>query len=180
MYVFLSCVKRCLRKSRFIKLFTWAHWSVSHQQWIFQTCGSTATDLIMLLFTQYETIRGLPLPAVSPSRYISCQDISVQQSHAGSHSVISNKPRLHSETNWYSYNKNRSSPAWGQWYPAPPFHVWLPCCCIHPALYLKMLWFLAPPAKSWRRVWIQTHKIYFTNKNMWVCLFDLKRYQILI
>ena len=48
-----------------------------------------------------------------------------------------------------------------QWCPAsqfeicaPPFHVWLAGCCIHPILCLKMwppLWLLAPPAaKSWR------------------------------
>jgi len=69
----------------------------------------------MLLFTQYETILGLPLSAVSTSRCITCQDICVQQSHAGSHSVISIKSRLHSEINRYSYSNNRSSPAWGQY-----------------------------------------------------------------
>jgi len=37
----------------------------------------------MLLFTQYKTIRGLPLPAVSLSRFITCQDVCDQQSHAG-------------------------------------------------------------------------------------------------
>jgi len=52
-------------------------------QWIFQTCGSTAADLLMLLFTQYITIRGLPLSAVSLSRCITCQEVCVQQSHAG-------------------------------------------------------------------------------------------------
>jgi len=57
--------------------------TVSHLQWIFQTCGSTATDLLMLHFAQYKTIRGLPLSAVSLSRCIICQDVSVQQSHAG-------------------------------------------------------------------------------------------------
>ena len=41
----------------------------------------------------------------------------------------------------------------GQWCPAPPFHVWPPCCCIHPTLYFKnvvpllffcpSIWFLA-------------------------------------
>jgi len=75
----------------------------------------------MLLFTQYETVRGLPLSAVS--RCITCQDVCVQQSLAGSHSVISNKPRLHNEINQHSYNKNRSSPAWGQWYPDAPSGV---------------------------------------------------------
>jgi len=52
--------------------------TVSHQQWIFQTCGSTGTDLLMLLFTHYKTIRGLPLSAVSLSRCITCQDVCVQ------------------------------------------------------------------------------------------------------
>jgi len=37
----------------------------------------------MLLFAQYKTMRGLPLSAVSLSRCITCQDVSVQQSHAG-------------------------------------------------------------------------------------------------
>ena len=53
------------------------------------------------------------------------------------------------------------SPAGGQWRPAPPFeigappfHVWLPGCCIHPILYFKIVapllvfgpsfWFLPP------------------------------------
>jgi len=31
--------------------------TVSHQQWIFETCGSTATDLLMLLFTRYRGIK---------------------------------------------------------------------------------------------------------------------------
>jgi len=37
----------------------------------------------MLLFTQYKTIRGLPLSAVPLSRCITCQVVCVQQSHAG-------------------------------------------------------------------------------------------------
>jgi len=36
-----------------------------------------------VFLTQYRNIRGLPLSAVSPSRCITCQDVSVQQSHAG-------------------------------------------------------------------------------------------------
>ena len=48
----------------------------------------------MLLFTQYKTISGLPLSAVSLSLCITCQDVCVQQ---GSHLVISNKPRLHTK-----------------------------------------------------------------------------------
>jgi len=43
----------------------------------FPTCGSTATDSLMLLFTQYETIRGLPLSSVSLSHCITCQDVYV-------------------------------------------------------------------------------------------------------
>jgi len=89
------------------------------------------------------------------------------------------------ETGICFVHKNRSSPAWGKWCPSPhlkcvpPFHVWPPGCCIHPILYLKMippLRCLSPPAaKSWRRVRIKTQKMSVTNKNMWVCLFDLKR-----
>ena len=41
----------------------------------FPTCGSTATDLRMVLFTQYKTIRGLQLSAMSLSRSVSCQDV---------------------------------------------------------------------------------------------------------
>jgi len=48
----------------------------------FPTCGST-TDLLMLLFRQYETVRGLPLSAVLLPRCITCQDVCVQQSHGG-------------------------------------------------------------------------------------------------
>ena len=88
-------MKRSLHKSRLIKLFTRARWSVSHWPWIFQICGGAATDLHMFLFTHYKTIRDLPQSAVLPFRCINCQDVSVQQSHAGLHSVISNKPRLH-------------------------------------------------------------------------------------
>jgi len=36
-------------------------------QWVFQTCKGTATDLRMLLFTQYKTTRVLPLLALSLS-----------------------------------------------------------------------------------------------------------------
>jgi len=57
--------------------------AVSHYQYIFQTCGSTATDLLVVLFTQHKTTRGLPLSAVSLSLCITCQDVCVQQSHAG-------------------------------------------------------------------------------------------------
>jgi len=42
----------------------------------FPACG-TATDLLMLLFTQYKTIRGLPQSAVSLSRCITCWDVCV-------------------------------------------------------------------------------------------------------
>jgi len=44
--------------------------TVSPKHWIFQTCGSTATDVLMLLYTQYKTIRSLSLSAVSLSRCI--------------------------------------------------------------------------------------------------------------
>jgi len=37
----------------------------------------------MLLFTQYKTIRGLPLSAVLLSRCITCHDACAQQLHAG-------------------------------------------------------------------------------------------------
>ena len=71
-YVFLCCVKRILHKSR-LKSYSLGHVDrCLTQKWIFETCGNTATDLLMLLFTQYITIRGLPLSAVSLSRCIAC------------------------------------------------------------------------------------------------------------
>jgi len=46
-----------------------------------------------------------------------------------------------------------SSPAGGQWCPAPPFeigappfHVWPTGCCIHPILYFKNV---SPPSGFW-------------------------------
>jgi len=50
-------------------------------------------DLLIVLFTRYETIYVLPLSAASLSRCITCQDVCVQESHAGYLSVISNEPR---------------------------------------------------------------------------------------
>jgi len=66
-------------------------------RWITKTrhSNNSFADLLLLVFTHYKTIRGLPQSAVLPSRCITCQDVSVQQSHAALHSVISNKPRLH-------------------------------------------------------------------------------------
>jgi len=43
----------------------------------FPTCGSTATYLLLLLFTQYKTIHDLPLSAVPLSHCITCQDVCV-------------------------------------------------------------------------------------------------------
>ena len=81
--------------------------TVSHQQWIFQTCGSIATELFMLLFTQYKTIWGLPLSAVTFQLY--CLPRCLCSSHMkDSHSVISNKTRLYTKKT-YSYNKNPES-----------------------------------------------------------------------
>jgi len=51
----------------------------------FQTCGSTTTDLSKLFFTQYETIRSLPLSAVSLWHCITCQDVCVQRHVQGFH-----------------------------------------------------------------------------------------------
>jgi len=76
-------VKRSLHKSRLKAIHSGTLVTVSHYPRIFQTCGSTATDLLMLVFTQYKTIRGLPLSAVSLSRCITCPDICVQQTRAG-------------------------------------------------------------------------------------------------
>ena len=57
-HVFLSCVKRSLRKSCLSKIITQARWSQSHtNNRFFQTCGSTTTDLFKLLFTQYKTTK---------------------------------------------------------------------------------------------------------------------------
>jgi len=51
-HVFLYCVKISLHKSRLIEsIHSGTLITVSHWQWIFQTCGSTATNLLMLLFT---------------------------------------------------------------------------------------------------------------------------------
>ena len=90
------------------------------------------------------------LPYVA-SRYQQCHclaalpaKMSVFNSHVqGSYSVISNKPRLHTKRNPYSYNKNRAVASGVQWFPDPhlksgtPFHVWSSGSCIHPILYLK-------------------------------------------
>jgi len=54
-------------------------------------------DLLIVLFTRYETIYGLPLSAASLSRCITCQDVCVQESHAGYLSVIANEPRLYTK-----------------------------------------------------------------------------------
>ena len=71
----------------------------------FPTCGSTATYLLMLLFTLYKTIHDLPPSAVSLAHCITCQDVCVFTSHVqGSHSVVSNKPRLHTEKKTYSHH----------------------------------------------------------------------------
>jgi len=59
-------VNRSLHKSRL----SYSLGHVDHSLTLtmdFPTCGSTATDLLMVLFTQYKTIRGLPLSAVSLS-----------------------------------------------------------------------------------------------------------------
>jgi len=64
-----------------VKFATQAHWSHSHLLWIFQTCGSIATDSLMLLFTKFKCTW---LTAISMSLFccINCQDVCVQQSHA--------------------------------------------------------------------------------------------------
>jgi len=50
----------------------------------FQTCGSNATDLLMFIFTLYKTKRGLPQgAAMSLSICVTCQNVCVQQPHAG-------------------------------------------------------------------------------------------------
>ena len=51
----------------------------------------------MLVTGLYKTICGLPLPAVSLSRCITCQDVCVQSHIQGSYSVISNKPIFRTE-----------------------------------------------------------------------------------
>ena len=145
-------------------------------QWIFQSCGSTGTDLLMLRFTEYITISGLPLPAMSLSRCITCKDVCVQQSHAGLPFGYSLKPRLHTKINPYSYNKNRAIASGGPVVAFPlsksvsPFHIWPSGCCIHPILYLKKispLVVFGPPAeKSWRCIWIKTQKISVMKKNI--------------
>jgi len=63
-----------------------AHWShsVSHLQWIFQTCGSIATDSCWFpcCFSRRIKLRAFPLYQQSLSRCITCQDVCVQQSYA--------------------------------------------------------------------------------------------------
>jgi len=63
--------------------------------------------LLIVLFTRYETICGLPLSAASLSRRIACQDVCVQESHAGYLSVIANEPRLHRKKNTVVQWKSR-------------------------------------------------------------------------
>jgi len=77
---------------------------------------------------------------VSLSRCITCQDICVQliNSHMqGSHSVISNKPRLHTTINpYYRTIKTEPStaPAGGQWCPAPHLTSMPPISFLAPRL----------------------------------------------
>jgi len=73
---------------------------------------------------------------------VTCQDVCVNSQMQGSHSVISKKPRLHTQIIPYLYNKTGPSPAGGKWCPPHlkymlPFYIWPPSCCIHPILYLK-------------------------------------------
>jgi len=140
----------------------------------------------MLLFTHYITIRGLPQSAVSLSRCITCQDVCVQQSLAGlPFSDFTNKPRLHTKINPYSYNNNRAIASRRPVVPFPPFKIcvpisYFPSRLLHTSniLFKKCFppcGFWSPVAKSWRRVRMKTQKIYVTNKIIWVYLFDLKR-----
>ena len=134
MHVFLCCVKRSLHKSRLIniKLFNRARLLQSHTN-----NGFFKLVEVLLQICSFFVSHSMKLYVVY--RYLHCHRlaafpamISVFSSHMqGSHSVISNKPRLHNEINRYSYNKNRSSSSWGQWCPATLFKICAPFSCFH-------------------------------------------------
>ena len=46
----------------------------------FPACGSTATGLLMLLFTRYKTVRGLPAISSVAVFCVTCQDVCALQS----------------------------------------------------------------------------------------------------
>ena len=127
------------------------------------------------------------LPYVA-SRYQQCHclaalpaKMSVFNSHVqGSYSVISNKPRLHTKINPYSYNKNRAVASGIQWCPdpplkfVPPFHVRSPGCCIYPILYLEnvapLVVFGAPCCEILATVLNKNKKNMLRTKNMSVLI----------
>ena len=108
--------------------------------------------------------------------------MSVFNSHTqGSHSVISNKVRLRTKINPYSYNKSRAvADAIGvQWCPDPhlksaPFHVRSPGCCIYPILYLEnvapLVVFGAPCCEILATVLNKNKKNMLRTKNMSVLI----------
>jgi len=124
----------------------------------------------MLLFTQDITIRGLLLSAVPLFlHYLPRCLCSTVTYRAPVQIAHHNKPVL-------SYNENRAvdSGSGGPVVPSPHLKYVPPISCLVPRLLYTSniafkkccpLWVLIPTAaKSWRRVWIKTHKISVTNK----------------
>jgi len=68
--------------SRLIKLFTRARSLQSHTNNGFFKLVEALLQIYSCFFSQYKTIRGSSLSAMSLSRCITCQDVCVQPSHA--------------------------------------------------------------------------------------------------
>jgi len=103
-HVFLYCVKRSLHKSRLIKWFTRARWPQSHT-------NNGFFKLVKALLQIYSCFFSHSTKLYVVYRYQQCHclaalpaKISVFNYHMqGSHSVVSNKPRLHTKK-LYLYN----------------------------------------------------------------------------
>jgi len=131
----------------------------------------------MFLFTQYISVCGLPLSPVSLSRCITCQDVCVQQLHAGILYIDFKWSQIaHHNKSLLLYNKNRAvdSGTRGPVVPRPPFKICAPHFTFGPRLLYTsniafkkccpLVGFGPLAAKSWRRVRLKTQKISVTNK----------------
>jgi len=69
--------------------------------------------------------------------------------------AFSHLEHISNMTEYSFYTRLSPEGASGARHCDPPFHVWLPGCCIHPILYFKMppCGFWPPAAKSWQRAW---------------------------
>ena len=102
-------MKRRLQKSRVIKLLTRARWSQSHT-------NNGFFKLVEALLQIYSCFFSHSIKLCEAYRYQQCHCLAAKpakmfvfNSHMqGFHSVISNKPRLHTKKT-YSYNKNPKS-----------------------------------------------------------------------